>query len=88
MATGTDSKKGLQTEDIADFLISKKLRAPSLILLDMIIPFKRPLSAFLTAAQPLSSLLFGETAAEKILSFSRGEDSLSALRDALERGDG
>ena len=81
------SQKGFQAEELANFLISKKLRSPSLILLDMIIPFKRPVSAFLTVTEPLSALVLGGETAEKILSFSRGENSLSALRDALERGE-
>ena len=56
-------------------------------MLDMMIPFKRQISAFLSVAEPLSSLLFGQERAVKILDFSRGENSLEALRSALERGE-
>ena len=81
------SQKGFQAQEIANFLISKKLKSPSLILLDLMIPFRRPLSAFLTVTEPLSSLVLGETTAERIVSFSRGENSLSELKEALERGE-
>lgn len=94
MATGIkskfeseDSQRSFQTQEIANFLISKKLKSPSLILLDMMIPFKRQFAAFLTVAEPLSSLILGEKTSERILSFSRGENSLSELKEALERGD-
>ena len=94
MATGRKSQfeegtsqKGFQTQEIANFLISKRLKSPALILLDMMIPLKRPLSAFLTVTEPLSSLVLGERNAERIVSFSRGENSLSSLREALERGE-
>ena len=67
MATGRKSNFGdkssensFQAEEIATFLKSKKLEHASLILLDMMIPFKRQISAFLTLAEPLSSLLIGE----------------------------
>lgn len=94
MASGREShfgnkgpENGFQAEEIASFLISKKLEHASLIMLDMMIPFKRQISAFLSVAEPLSSLLFGQERAVKILDFSRGENSLEALRSALERGE-
>lgn len=94
MATGIkshfesrNSEKGCQTEEIATFLRSKKLEPVSLILLDMMIPFKRQISALLSVAEPLASLLIGEEKTEKILGFSRGEDSFEALREILERGE-
>lgn len=93
MATGIKSQfenknsgNGFQAENIASFLISKKLESASLILLDLMIPFKRQISAFLTLTEPLSSLLIGQEKAEKILDFSRGEDSFESLKEALERG--
>lgn len=81
--SGTD----FQAQEIARFLRSKKLEPASLILLDMMIPFKREISALLSAAEPLSSTLFGQKRTEKILDFSRGEDSFEALKEALERGE-
>jgi len=53
----------------------------------MMIPFKRQISALLSVAEPLASLLIGEEKTEKILGFSRGEDSFEALREILERGE-
>lgn len=82
-----NSEKGFQVEKIATFLKSKKLEPVSLILLDMMIPFKRQISAFLSVAEPLSSLLIGEKKTGKILSFSSGENSFEALKAALERGE-
>ena len=94
MATGRKSRLeggipeiGFQAWKIATFLRSKKLEPLSLILLDMMIPFKREISAFLSTAEPLSSILFGQEKAEKILDFSRGEGSFEALKEALERGE-
>jgi len=84
---GRSSGNGFNTEDIASFLISKKLDPASLILLDMMIPFKRLIPAFLSVAEPLSSLLIGEEKTRKILDFSRGENSFEALKEALERGE-
>mgnify|MGYP003571291691 CR=1 FL=1 len=80
-------ENGSQAEEIASFLKSKKLEPASLILLDMMIPFKRQISAFLTLAEPLTSLLIGEEKTGKILGFSRGENSFEALKEALERGE-
>ena len=95
MATGIKShfeskshENNFQAEEIASFLRSKKLEPASLILLDMITPFKRQISALLSVAEPLSSLLIGQEKAEKILDFSRGENSFEALKKALERGEG
>ena len=95
MATGRkshfgnkNSENGFQAEEIAGFLRSKKLEHASLILLDMMIPFKRQIAAFLTLAEPLASLLAGQEKADKILDFSRGEDSFETLKEALERGEG
>lgn len=78
---------GFQVGKTADFLRAKRLDSLSLIILDLMIPFKRPLSAFLTVTEPLSSLVLGKETTKKILDFSRGEDSFSELREALERGD-
>lgn len=92
----TDRKSRLEAEspaisfqaaETARFLRSNKLEHISLILLDMMIPFQRPLSAFLSVAEPLSQLLFGEEKTRKILDFSRGDSSFEALREALERGE-
>ena len=95
MATGRESDFGdkssgnsFQAEEIASFLKSKKLEPASLILLDLMIPFKRQISAFLTLTEPLSSLLIGQEKTWKILDFSRGENSFEALKAALERGEG
>ena len=85
---GSGSENGFQAEEIANFLRAKKLEPVSLILLDMMIPFKRQISAFLSVSEPLSSLLIGPEKAGKILGFSRGENSFEALREALERGEG
>lgn len=94
MATGTkshfesiSSENGFQAEDIACFLRSKKLDPVSLILLDLMIPFKRQISALLSVAEPFSSLLIGQKKTEKFLDFCRGENSLETLKDELERGE-
>lgn len=94
MATGERSRlesgapgNGSQTTEIAHFLRSKKLAPLSLILLDMIIPFKRQANALISVAEPLSSIVFGQKRSEKILDFSRGEGSFEALKEALERGE-
>lgn len=94
MATGRKSRleggipeTGFQALEIARFLKSKKLEPLSLILLDMMIPFKREISALLSTAEPLSSILFGQEKTGKILDFSRGEGSFEALKEALERGE-
>ena len=94
LATGIKShfesgreESGFQAEEIARFLKSKKLEPASLILLDMMIPFKRQISAFLTLAEPLSSLLIGQEKTGKLLGFSLGEYSFEALKAALERGE-
>ena len=84
---GNSPEIGSQAGEIASFLKSKKLDSLSLILLDMMIPFKREISALLSTAEPLSSVLFGQKKAEKILDFSRGESSFEALKEALERGE-
>lgn len=84
---GNSPEIGSQAGEIASFLKSKKLDSLSLILLDMMIPFKREISALLSTAEPLSSVLFGQEKAEKILDFSRGESSFEALKEALERGE-
>ena len=81
--SGTD----FQAREIARFLKSKKLDSVSLIMLDMMIPFKRFASALVSVAEPLSSIVFGEETSAKILDFSRGETSFEALKEALERGD-
>ncbi len=95
MATGRESDfedkssgNSFQAEEIASFLKSKKLEHASLILLDMMIPFKRQISAFLSVAEPLSSLLIGQKKTCEILDFSSGENSFEALKEALERGEG
>lgn len=82
-----DSVTNFQAQEIARFLKSKKLESLSLIMLDMIIPFKRQFSALVSVAEPLSSILFGHEKSGKILDFSRGESSFEALREELERGD-
>ena len=94
LATGIKSnfesksqENGFQAEEIANFLRSKKLDPVSLILLDLMFPFKRQISAFLSVTEPLSSLVFGQEKAAKILAFSRGEGSFEALKSALERGE-
>lgn len=73
-------------ENIAEFLKSKGLDSASLILLDLLIPFKRPLYAMLSVSEPLVGLVFGESAAEKIAAFSSTGNSLEDLKKALERG--
>ncbi len=80
-------ENSFKANDIAHFLSSENLDSVSLILLDLMIPFKRQLSAFLSVAEPLSSLLFGQTKIGKILKFSCEENSLEALKEALERGE-
>lgn len=94
MANGERSKlesgtpgNGFQATEIAHFLRSKKLAPLSLILLDMIIPFKRQAAALISVAGPFSSIVLGEERSEKILDFSRGEGSFEALKEALERGE-
>ena len=80
------SENSFQADEIACFLKSKELGSISLILLDMAIPFKRSLSAVLSVTEPLFSLIFGQENAEKAVSFALEENSLEALRTALERG--
>ena len=83
---GENSGTDFQAQEIARFLKSKRLDSVSLIMLDMIIPFKRFASALVSVANPLSSIVFGEEKSAKILDFSRGESSFEALKEALERG--
>lgn len=83
---GENSENDFQAQKIARFLKSKKLDSLSLIMLDMIIPFKRQAAALLSVAEPLSSIVFGQERSEKILEFSRGETSFEALKEELERG--
>ncbi len=74
------------SEDLADILKLKKLDSISLILLDILIPFKRFSTVLLSISEPLAGILFGEAAAEKIGVFASGENSLEDLKEALERG--
>lgn len=76
-----------QADRIASFLKSKDLNPLSLILLDMMIPFKRQISAFLSITEPVFSLVLGSDKAGKIVGFSNGENSLEALKEAIERGE-
>ena len=81
------SEIGFQAQETAVFLRSKRLVSISLILLDMMIPFQKQISAALSVMHPMASLIFGQKAAEKIVTFSNGENSFSALKEALERGE-
>lgn len=95
MVTDKESQTGnnrndsdnFQADRIARFLNSRDLNPVSLILLDMIMPFKRQISAFLSVTEPLSSLILGTDKAGKILKFSQEENSLEALKEAIERGE-
>ncbi len=78
---------GFQAAEIARFLKSKKLDSFFLILLDTAIPFKRPLSAFISVAEPLFSIVMGHENAGRLISSARNEDFLESLTDALERGE-
>lgn len=95
MVTDKESQTGnnrndsdnFQADRIARFLNSRDLNPVSLILLDMIMPFKRQISALLSVTEPLSSLILGTDKAGKILKFSQEENSLEALKEAIERGE-
>lgn len=72
---------------LAAFIKEKKLGSVSSIILDLLIPFARPVSAFLSVSEPFAEILFGHSAAEQIASFSKDENSLRSLKEALERGE-
>lgn len=86
LGNNTESSGDLRIDGITEFIKSKNLDSAALILLDILIPFKRPLSALLAVSEPSAELFFGRKTAEKIAGFALDGDSFEKLRKNLERG--
>lgn len=86
----TDEKNNIKQyspENLAVFLKSKKLDNISLILLDILIPFQRPVKAVADISEPLGRVLLGQKTSEKINSFFSENAPFDLLKKALERGE-